>query len=44
MATHVADTPVELGQVEWTRNLEEAARTSAEDGRPILLLFQEIPG
>ncbi|MCP3920730.1 MAG: hypothetical protein GY711_34825 [bacterium] len=37
-------TPVELGRVGWTRNLDEAAQASAKDGRPVLLLFQEIPG
>lgn len=34
----------ELGQVAWGRNLEAAKAKSAQSGKPILLLFQEVPG
>ncbi|MEM6912227.1 MAG: thioredoxin family protein [Verrucomicrobiota bacterium] len=34
----------ELGQVAWLRNYEEALRQSRETGKPICLLFQEVPG
>jgi len=34
----------ELGQVGWGRNLEAAKAKSAQSGKPILLLFQEVPG
>lgn len=34
----------EIGKVEWTSDLESAKQASAESGRPVLLLFQEIPG
>ena len=34
----------ELGQVHWGRSLEEAKAQSAESGKPILVLFQEVPG
>lgn len=36
--------PVEAGEVNWGRDLEAARRESAADGRPVLILFQEIPG
>ncbi|MEM7228933.1 MAG: VPGUxxT family thioredoxin-like (seleno)protein, type 2 [Planctomycetota bacterium] len=39
-----ADQPVELGQVNWGRNLDSALQTSKSTGKPVLLLFQEIPG
>ena len=34
----------ELGRVAWGRNLEDALQASAQTSRPVLLLFQEIPG
>lgn len=36
--------PPELGVVDWGHDLEAAKTRSAETGRPVLLLFQEIPG
>lgn len=36
--------PVEIGTVDWLRDLDEAKRASQESGKPILLLFQEVPG
>jgi hypothetical protein len=36
--------PQELGRVQWGRDLEAALAESASSGRPVLLLFQEIPG
>ena len=38
------DTRVETGRVNWLRNLDEAKKLSASTDKPILLLFQEIPG
>lgn len=38
------DNPPELGVVHWGRDLDAAKKQSAETGRPVLLLFQEIPG
>lgn len=35
---------VELGLVRWGRDLDAAQRNSATSGKPILLLFQEVPG
>ena len=34
----------ELGQVSWGRDLDDAKSKSAETGKPILVLFQEVPG
>ncbi|MDF1839510.1 MAG: hypothetical protein P1V35_16700 [Planctomycetota bacterium] len=34
----------ELGTVQWERTLEPALERSAADHKPILLLFQEVPG
>ncbi len=35
---------VELGAVHWGRELERAQAKSAKTGKPVFLLFQEIPG
>lgn len=39
----LGDAP-ELGRVEWRRDYDAACRDSAQTGRPILVLFQEVPG
>lgn len=36
--------PIELGRVSWLRSLEEARQTARKSSKPILILFQEIPG
>jgi len=36
--------PVELGRVAWLRNYEAAARQAEQTRKPVLLLFQEVPG
>ena len=36
--------PVEVGRVDWLRNLDEAKKVAKAADKPILLLFQEIPG
>jgi hypothetical protein len=46
---HATDTtleraPVELGRVRWERDLERGLATSAAGGKPVFLLFQEVPG
>ncbi len=38
------DDAVELGTVRWTRDLAAAQKKSAESGKPIFVLFQEVPG
>ena len=39
-----ASTPPEFGRVRWQRELEPALTASKESGKPVLLLFQEVPG
>ncbi len=36
--------PVELGMVNWRRNYDEAAAEAKRAGKPLLILFQEVPG
>jgi len=38
------DNPIELGQVHWLRNYDEAIEKSQATGLPIFVLFQEVPG
>lgn len=35
---------VETGDVRWLRDPEQARRLAKQTGKPILMLFQEIPG
>ena len=36
--------PVELGKVQWLRNMDEARERAQAEQKPILILFQEVPG
>lgn len=36
--------PVELGKINWIREFDEALEKVKETGKPMLLLFQEVPG
>lgn len=36
--------PRELGAVRWWRDESAAQRAAASSGRPVLALFQEVPG
>jgi hypothetical protein len=38
------ENPEELGQVHWLRDLEAGQREAAKTGKPLLILFQEVPG
>ncbi len=38
------DTPVELGRIPWLRDFEAAKAEAARSGKPLLVLFDEIPG
>ena len=40
----VGDNPVEIGQVDWSHDLDAALEESKKDGKPVLVLFQEVPG
>lgn len=39
-----AQAPIELGEVKWLRDIKEATQQAKQSGKPILILFQEIPG
>ena len=34
----------EIGKVAWKRDLDASLDESRESGKPVLLLFQEVPG
>jgi len=38
------DNPVEIGLVDWNRDLDAALDQSKKNGKPVLVLFQEVPG
>ncbi|MDA7921345.1 hypothetical protein N9B73_06275 [Verrucomicrobiales bacterium] len=44
MGGSVDAAPVELGKVKWGRDYEVALAASVESRRPVLILFQEVPG
>lgn len=37
-------TPIELGKVDWSRNFDTALEKAKQEDKPILILFQEVPG
>ena len=39
-----ATNPVEVGDIRWGRNFDAALEKSSKTGKPMLILFQEIPG
>lgn len=39
-----AATPIELGRIPWVRNLPKALAASKTSGKPVMLLFDEVPG
>ena len=39
-----SDNPKELGKVNWERDLDNGLQQAAREGKPVLLLFQEVPG
>lgn len=43
-AVDAGSQPIEIGLVNWGRNFEEALERSRREGRPVLALFQEVPG
>lgn len=44
MTLGLSATPIELGKVNWDRKIEPSIEQSSSDGKPIFLLFQELPG
>lgn len=43
-ADGVSSNPIEVGAVHWGRDFEAAMQASKLSGKPVMLLFQEIPG
>ena len=43
-AAPAQDNPIEVGDVKWKRDYQEALDTSRASGKPIFLFFQEVPG
>lgn len=41
---NIKDAPVELGQVDWIRNYDQAVIKAKQQNKPLLVLFQEVPG
>ena len=37
-------TPAEIGIVKWQTDHDKALALSAKTGKPVFLLFQEVPG
>jgi hypothetical protein len=44
LATLLSAQPPELGLVQWGRDLDAATATARATGRPLLVLFDEVPG
>jgi len=38
------DNPVELGKVHWLRDIHQGTAEAQKTGKPLLILFQEVPG
>lgn len=38
------DTPTELGLVKWNRGFDAACKVAKDQGKPVLILFSEVPG
>jgi hypothetical protein len=38
------ETPVELGRVDWLRDLDVALARAERSQKPVCALFQEVPG
>jgi hypothetical protein len=36
--------PIELGRIDWERDFDTAQRRATASHKPLLLLFQEVPG
>lgn len=42
--TDRVEQPVELGQVRWRRDFKAGLKEAKKADKPVLLLFQEVPG
>jgi hypothetical protein len=43
-SSETIDNPIEVGNVWWQRDFDAALENSARTGKPLLVLFQEVPG
>lgn len=41
---HAGENPVEIGLVDWGRDFDAALQAGGDSGKPVFLLFQEVPG
>ena len=44
LAVLLTSNPVELGSIDWRRGFDAALEEAQEKEKPLLLLFQEVPG
>ena len=44
LCTTLLASPPELGKVSWERDYEKGVARAAKSGKPLLVLFQEVPG
>lgn len=44
MTPMAQDSPKEFGRVQWQRRLAPALEEASRADKPVLLLFQEVPG
>ena len=40
----LGQSPVEIGKVNWNRDLDAAKKLASETGKPLFVQFQEVPG
>ena len=43
-AAGTSKAPIEVGDVQWSRDLDGACKESERSGKPVMVLFQEVPG
>ena len=43
-AGEIKTNPIEVGHVRWQRDFDHALMESADNGKPLFVLFQEVPG
>ena len=43
-AGQTTSNPIEVGDVRWGRDFDAALKSSGASGKPVLVLFQEVPG
>lgn len=44
LAVLLTSNPVELGSIDWRRGFDVALQEAREKEKPLLVLFQEVPG